>query len=171
MSRLFIEPISMEFAEIYKTAAEAYNRTPPAERNSGFDLHCDLADVNNKYSSYATLMGQGCRALAVDADGSPRAYWLAPRSSISKTPLTLANSLGLIDATYRGILKAAFVRSAEYTFTTHERLVQLAAADLRPWLEVVVVDALPGPETLRGAGGFGSTGLANVVPTATAEGK
>lgn len=158
MPRLFIEPVSMEFAAVYKTAAEAYNRTAPAERNSGFDLHCDLADINNKYSAYAALVGQGCRALAVDADGSQRAYWLAPHSSISKTPLTLANSLGLIDATYRGILKAAFVGSAEYTFTTHERLVQLAAADLRPWLEVVVVDALPGPDTTRGACGFGSTG-------------
>jgi len=42
----------------------------------------------------------------------------------------------------------------------HERLVQLATPDLRPWLEVVVVDALPGPTTARGTGGFGSTGKA-----------
>jgi dUTP pyrophosphatase len=158
MLRLFIEPVSMEFAALYKTAAEAYNCTPPSERNSGFDLHCDLADVNNKYSSYAALVGQGCRALAVDKDGVPRAFWLSPRSSISKTPLRLANSLGLIDGTYRGILKAAFVGTDDYTITPHERLVQIAAGDLRPWLEVVVVDALPGPTTERGAGGFGSTG-------------
>ena len=163
MLRLFIEPVSMEFAAVYKTAADAYNRTPPSERNSGFDLHCDLADVNNKYSSYAALVGQGCRALAVDAEGLPRAFWLTPRSSISKTPLRLANSMGLIDATYRGILKAAFAKLDDYSISTHERLVQLAAGDLRPWLEVVVVDALPGPDTLRGAGGFGSTGLSTVA--------
>ena len=59
MLRLFIEPVSMEFAAVYKTAADAYNRTPPSERNSGFDLHCDLADVNNKYSTYAALVGGG----------------------------------------------------------------------------------------------------------------
>ena len=153
----------MEFAAVYKTAADAYNRTPPSERNSGFDLHCDLADVNNKYSSYSSLIGQGCRAVAVDKEGVPRAFWLTPRSSISKTPLRLANSLGLIDGTYRGILKAAFVGIDDYKITPHERLVQLAAGDLRPWLEVVVVDALPGPETLRGAGGFGSTGKATVA--------
>ena len=163
MLRLFIEPVSMEFAAVYKTAADAYNRTPPSERNSGFDLHCDLADVNNKYSSYSSLIGQGCRAVAVDKEGVPRAFWLTPRSSISKTPLRLANSLGLIDGTYRGILKAAFVGIDDYKITPHERLVQLAAGDLRPWLEVVVVDALPGPETLRGAGGFGSTGKATVA--------
>ena len=163
MLRLFIEPVSMEFAAVYKTAADAYNRTPPSERNSGFDLHCDLADVNNKYSSYSSLIGQGCRAVAVDKEGVPRAFWLTPRSSISKTPLRLANSLGLIDGTYRGILKAAFVGIDDYKITPHERLVQLAAGDLRPWLEVVVVDVLPGPETLRGAGGFGSTGKATVA--------
>ena len=156
--RLFIEPLSMEFADLYSKSADIYNRTPPSERNSGFDLHCDVADVNNEYSAYAALVGQGCRALAVDKDGAPHAFWLAPRSSISKTPLSLANSLGLIDATYRGVLKAAFVGVDQYKIATHERLVQLAAPDLRPWVEVVVVDALPGPGTLRGGGGFGSTG-------------
>ena len=158
MLRLFIEPVSMGFAELYRKAADAYNSTPPTERNSGFDLHCDIADVNNKYSAYAALVGQGCRAVALDKDGNPRAFWLSPRSSISKTPLQLANSLGLIDGTYRGILKAAFIGTDEYPIMPHERLVQLAAPDLRPWLEVVVVDALPGPATVRGAGGFGSTG-------------
>ena len=158
MLRLFIEPVSMGFAELYRKAADAYNSTPPTERNSGFDLHCDIADVNNKYSAYAALVGQGCRAVALDKDGVPRAFWLTPRSSISKTPLQLANSLGLIDGTYRGILKAALIGTDDYRITPHERLVQLAAGDLRPWLEVIVVDALPSPDTARGAGGFGSTG-------------
>jgi dUTPase len=58
----------------------------------------------------------------------------------------------------------------DYKIAPHERLVQLAAGDLRPWLEVVIVDALPGPETLRGAGGFGSTGL-SVIAAATVESK
>lgn len=162
MPRLFIEPLSMEFADVYKTAADAYNSKPLAERNSGFDLHCDVADVNNEYSAYAALVGQGCRALAVDTNGLSNAYWLVSRSSISKTPLRLANAIGLIDATYRGVLKAAFVGVDQYKISTHERLVQLAAPDLLPWIEVVVVDALPGPTTLRGAGGFGSTGSTTV---------
>ena len=110
MLRLFIEPVSMGFAELYRKAADAYNSTPPTERNSGFDLHCDIADVNNKYSAYAALVGQGCRAVALDKDGAPRAFWLSPRSSISKTPLQLANSLGLIDATYRGWKSSLWMR-------------------------------------------------------------
>ena len=35
-----------------------------------------------------------------------KAYFLMPRSSISKTPLRLANSIGLIDGGYRGELMA-----------------------------------------------------------------
>ena len=35
-------------------------------------------------------------------------YYLYPRSSISKTPLILANSVGIIDSGYRGNIKACF---------------------------------------------------------------
>jgi len=172
MLRLFIEPLSMEFADIYRAAADVYNCTPFHERNSGFDLHCDLVDQNTAYSQYTTLIGQGCRALAVDPSGGQRAFWLVPRSSISKTPLILANSVGLIDATYRGVIRAAVARradpSGEYKLSHHERIVQIAAADLLPWEEVVIVDALPGPETLRGSGGFGSTGSTVVAGTTVA---
>ena len=36
----------------------------------------------------------------------PCSFLLLPRSSISKTPLRLSNSVGLIDAGYRGELQA-----------------------------------------------------------------
>lgn len=159
--RLFINPTSNAFAELYRSSADAYNTTPYQERNSGFDLFCDSAAVA-QLTPNTILVDQGCRAIAVDVDGSHRAYWLAPRSSISKTHWTLANSLGLIDATYRGVLKAAF-KGFHYRGgppDMHQRLVQVAPPDLRPWSEVVVVDELPVAlaVTSRGSGGFGSTG-------------
>jgi dUTP pyrophosphatase len=159
MSRLFLCPTSDEFAELYRSAADAYNRTPLAERNSGFDLFCDIEDTTDlQRNTY--LIGQGCRAVAVGPDGTPRAYWLAPRSSISKTEWRLANSMGLIDATYRGVLKAA-LWSIDNARPTHalngQRICQLATGDLSTWAEVVVVDELPGPMTERGEGRFGST--------------
>jgi dUTP pyrophosphatase len=160
MTRLFICPTSNEFAELYRNAADAYNRTHMSERNSGFDLFCDLLDTTT-LRHHTFLVGQGCRAVAVSTDGSTRAYWLAPRSSISKTEWRLANSMGLIDATYRGVLKAA-LWSVDTGSPTHalntQRLCQLATGDLTPWAEVVVVDELPGEKTARGEGGFGSTG-------------
>ena len=160
MTRLFICPTSNEFAELYKTAADAYNRTPPEQRNSGFDLFCDVEDTK-VLPHHTFLVGQGCRAIAIANDGSHRAFWLAPRSSISKTEWRLANSMGLIDATYRGVLMAA-LWSIEGKAPTHslngQRICQLATGDLAPWTEVVVVDELPGEATARGEGGFGSTG-------------
>jgi dUTP pyrophosphatase len=162
--RLFIAPVDNTFWKLYDDAANAYNATPYESRNSGFDLFCNGEDIDEKYSATASLIGQGCRALAVDTGGTPRAYWLSPRSSISKTPWRLANSLGLMDATYRGVVKAAvFSVDSDNTspnrITLHgQRLVQLVQPDLMPWDHVSVILTLPGPDTLRGEGGFGSTG-------------
>ncbi len=157
---LFIAPTQHE--SLYEKAAAEYNARAPAERDSGFDLYCDGGDVDTVYSKYAALVGQGCRALAVDESGGSRAFWLAPRSSISKTSWRLANSLGLIDATYRGVIKAALnstVGEALNPMSLHGmRLVQIVRADLCPWDSVMVVKELPGPGTLRLEGGFGSTG-------------
>jgi dUTP pyrophosphatase len=161
---LFIAPVDKTFWKLYSDAAEAYNGTTYDSRNSGFDLFCNGGDIDTSYSSTATLIGQGCRVLAMDTGGKHRAYWLTPRSSISKTPWRIANSMGLIDATYRGIVKAAVFsidsgNTTQNRITLHgQRLVQLAQPDLLPWDYISVVDSLPGDETLRGEGGFGSTG-------------
>jgi dUTP pyrophosphatase len=157
--RLFLVATNPVFADLYKRTADTYNRTAPEERSSGFDLFTDCADQDPTYSAHATLVSQGCRAIAVGPHG-PAGFWLAPRSSISKTPYRLANSLGLIDPTYRGVIKAAFDGQISIPSTTDSpmRLCQLVAPSLVPWLDVIVVDELPGPETFRGEGGFGSTG-------------
>lgn len=169
--RLFISPVNDEFADLYTRAADAYNVTPPEERNSGFDLYCNGSDLTD-VTENTVIVGLGCRALAVDRAGRPRAYWIAPRSSISKSKWSLANSLGLIDATYRGVLKAALRRPTwEETFDAEKehlvRYCQAATPDLIPWTEIIVVAELPGPATLRGEGGFGSTGHRPVDPSAT----
>ena len=161
MSRLFIVPTNDAFADLYRKSADAYNRTPPEERNSGFDLFCDATRVQEFGCS--SLVEQGCRALAVNTvTGLPMAYWLAPRSSISKSGWRLANSIGLIDATYRGVLMAALDSVNKASFTADkQRFVQLVAPSLEPWLDIIVVSEFPPASavTTRGAGGFGSTGL------------
>ena len=170
MNRLFIEPTVPESAERYRQLADTWNMTPPHERSSGFDLICypfDSADWIRLETPQTCLISQGCRVLATDDAGRPIAWWLAPRSSISKTPWRLANSIGLIDATYRGTVKAALDSLADGPDTVLRlgsagtaglRLVQAVAPGLTPWAEVIVVDTLPAPDTTRGAGGFGSTG-------------
>lgn len=95
------------------------------------------------------------------------AYRMVPRSSISKTPLMMANSEGIIDAGYRGSLKAAVrnVTSEEYTIKKGTALFQLVFPDLSPYSYDVVKAGSETAElffgegaTARGAGGFGSTG-------------
>ena len=92
---------------------------------------------------------------AATAEG--KSYFLMPRSSIIKTPLRMANSIGLIDAGYRGPIKAPVdnISSEPYTVEAGTRLFQLVAAGLEP-ITFEFVDELD--ETERGAGGFGSTG-------------
>jgi dUTP pyrophosphatase len=97
-------------------------------------------------------------------------YFIYPRSSISKTPLILANSVGVIDRGYRGSLKIALKYIPTLTDQIHhertreinsfklkrgERLVQICLPSLDPF-SIEVVDSVS--NTDRGEGGFGSTG-------------
>ena len=86
-------------------------------------------------------------------------YLLYPRSSIFKNNVYLANSVGVIDRTYRGTLMAAVgvidIESGA-TLAAGIRLVQVVAPDMGHIKQIRLVDSLP--ETVRGAGGFGSTG-------------
>ena len=86
-----------------------------------------------------------------------KAYYLFPRSSISKTPLRMSNSIGLIDGGYRGEIMASCdnIKNFDFTVETGQRLFQLVAIDSSP-ISYEVVKELT--ETTRGDGGFGSTG-------------
>ena len=80
-----------------------------------------------------------------------------PRSSISKPPLRLCNSIGLIDAGYRGEIIAAVdnIKEQPYKINVGERLFQLVAMNGSK-INFELVSELT--ETDRGTGGFGSTG-------------
>lgn len=83
-------------------------------------------------------------------------YMMFPRSSIYKTPLRLANSVGLCDAGYVGELKAPLHNTGHTTFHLKkgERYVQLVAPGLKE-STFTLVDTLR--TTSRNQGGFGST--------------
>lgn len=83
-------------------------------------------------------------------------YMMFPRSSISKTPLRLANSIGLCDAGYTGELKAPLYNTGNQPFHLKkgERYVQLVTPNLKE-VTFEIVKRLR--DTSRGTGGFGST--------------
>ena len=86
----------------------------------------------------------------------PSSYYLYPRSSIVKTPLRLANSVGIIDAGYRGNIMAFVdnIKGEDYVVEKGTRLFQICSGDLSP-LTFELVNSLS--DTSRGTGGFGST--------------
>jgi len=88
-------------------------------------------------------------------------YYLYPRSSISKTPFMMANSVGIIDAGYRGNIMAKvrkFGISLNTRINSGDKLFQICAPDLKS-IQVLVVSELS--ETSRGDRGFGSTNKLN----------
>jgi dUTP pyrophosphatase len=81
-----------------------------------------------------------------------------PRSGLAfKHGVTCLNSPGTVDADYRGEVKVILINLGEEDFVIRrgERIAQLVIAPVVQaiWAEVASLD-----ETVRGAGGFGSTG-------------
>lgn len=136
--------------------AQKYQEKANYKEDSGFDLYCpyDLVIPANSYSNEVNLY---IMCEMVDS-GINVPYLLLPRSSTgSKTPLRLCNSMGLIDAGYRGMIKAFVdnISDKDYKITKGDRLFQIVAPGLDP-ISCEVVNELSGSE--RGVGGFGSTG-------------
>jgi dUTP pyrophosphatase len=160
---LYIKPSSAS-KDVYATTAATYMSRPYHERDAGFDLFSEIINVDpiQSAASPSTMIDQQLVAACYDTERKLfRAYWMLPRSSLSKTPMRLANSVGLIDAGYRGSIKAAVSNfgAAKFEAPANNRYFQLATPDLLPWDRIEIVDEIPGGETLRGAGGFGSTGV------------
>lgn len=82
---------------------------------------------------------------------------LRPRSSVWKTGMVLSNSVGTIDETYTGEVSAIFYHLFPDMpiYKVGERIGQIKIGLTYP-MKFVEVDELDG--TMRGAGGFGSTG-------------
>ncbi|MDE7380216.1 MAG: dUTP diphosphatase [Clostridia bacterium] len=75
----------------------------------------------------------------------------------SKRNLAPANKVGVVDCDYRGEVKVALHNhgETEQTVAVGERIAQLVVA---PYITAEFVEAKELSDTVRGAGGFGSTG-------------
>jgi dUTP pyrophosphatase len=136
--------------------------------DSGFDLMCIKSQtIPNKSYGNKVLLGVKCAMTAYNtAEYTPVGkfncgYYLYPRSSTgTKTTLRLANSVGIIDAGYRGEICAVFDNTADEPVEVQQdqRLVQICRGDLGPFLVEIVSSESKLGSTHRGTGGFGSTG-------------
>ena len=126
--------------------------TPPDQYDSGLDLYIPH-DITIPKGAKGFKIKHHINCMPSEKHG----YYLYPRSSISKGPLRLSNSVGIIDYGYRGDIMAPVdnIGDCHYFIGKGTRSFQICAPDLKP-IELVLVDTLP--ESSRGDGGFGSSG-------------
>jgi len=157
---LCVDESDTSLLQKYENAVEKHNREVRSSKypNSGFDLFFPNDTKIGSISSEMVSMNVKCEMHMV---GRPTGYYVYPRSSISKTPLFLANHVGIIDSGYRGPIICAFRNlngeSIPYMVEQYSRLTQICAPDLRPILVELVDDSFF-ENSERGSGGFGSTG-------------
>jgi dUTP pyrophosphatase len=116
----------------------------------GYDLTC--IGIYKHLSDRVTLYETAVKV------SPPPGYYIEiiPRSSMSGSNYALANSIGVIDPTFRGSLKVALwkinplIPDIEFPFTLCQIVLRKAE-----YTEIVQVESLD--ETDRGEGGFGST--------------
>ena len=90
----------------------------------------------------------------------PSGYFgmLCPRSGLGKCGISLANTIGIIDSDFRGEISVLLKNNNDNHFRL-EKGTRMAQLIIVPYIssEIEVVDDLE--ETVRGSGGFGSTGV------------
>ena len=175
---IFVDDDDTKLKQLYIDAAYEHNKNiENAFYDAGFDLFlpknenkeedCTLFYLHkvNKVDFKVKCCAQICKTENFKMRYYSPFYTYA-RSSISKTPLRLANNQGIIDAGYRGNLIGMFdcLNTADlYTngafISEYSRILQICSPELLP-IYVNIVDKLEdlGPTTLRGEGGIGSTG-------------
>ena len=142
--------------KICKLSDEAVIPTYAHPGDAGMDVVATSVNITDDYIEYGT-------GLSFEV---PEGYCMLifPRSSNSKKDLILANSVGVLDSTYRGELKLRFKKCyqpviyglvAKNIYDVGDKVGQIMILPY-PQVNFIEVDSLS--ETERGDGGFGSTG-------------
>ena len=142
--------------KICKLSENAVIPTYAHPGDAGMDVVATSVNVTDDYIEYGT-------GLSFEV---PEGYCMLifPRSSNSKKDLILANSVGILDSTYRGEFKLRFKKCyqpviyglvAKAIYDVGDKVGQIMILPY-PQINFTEVDSLS--ETERGDGGFGSTG-------------
>lgn len=182
---------TMDLRLCYESLIEEHNKvalsviTSPhgGEFNAGFDLFvptsmvvygndtikidhlvkCRMTKIIPHFSStFNTYLDKNGILRHYYTTNIPVSFYLYPRSSTgTKTPLRLANSVGIIDSGYRGPLITAFdnLKNKEFNIQDKQRLAQVCSPDISYPIYAILIDNEEDlGKTKRGGGGFGSTG-------------
>ena len=177
----------IEIVKMYTEKTAEHNKKvgESACADSGFDLFIpydvsshDFGYTDNRLSpvTFRVSLGVKC-AMSVAAvatttgeiERRATGYYLYPRSSIVKTPFRMANSVGIIDAGYRGEIMAVVDNIDSASNDTSvclkrymppmSRMFQICSPTLEPFMIRIVESEDQLGLTERGSCGFGSTGV------------
>jgi dUTP pyrophosphatase len=122
--------------------------------SAGMDLYAAVENDICIYAGQTQMIPTGIR-IAIPSDHEAQ---VRPRSGLAaKHGVTVLNTPGTIDADYRGEIKVILINHGQKAFivTRGLRIAQMVVAKYER-LTITEVDDLD--DTVRGSGGFGSTG-------------
>lgn len=143
---------------LFKKLSHAGDLPLPSYESShaaGMDVRAALSEPIELKPGQRTLIPTGFQMAL------PEGYeaQIRPRSGLAyKNGITMLNTPGTIDADYRGEVKVLAINHGDRLFTVNhgDRIAQMVIAPVQQMF-VEEVDDLPDSE--RGSGGFGSTGI------------
>lgn len=161
------------YEEKFKSQREKVSKFVNGENicvDAGIDIFTP-SENTMMYRSAANKLGTSlrCGMYFVDTNGDvfPSGYYMYPRSSTgSSTPLRLTNSVGIIDAGYRGELMGYFNNihpNYDYPVEKYQRLLQICSPNITYPIYPEFVNDVNDLNMFitnneRESGGFGSTG-------------
>ena len=122
--------------------------------SSGMDLMAFLENPINIKPQQSVLIPTGI-SIAIPEDTEVQ---IRPRSGLAaKYGISVLNTPGTIDSDYRGEIKIILFNHGkeEFIINNNDRIAQMI---LMPILKAELEESENLPKTLRGSGGFGSTG-------------
>ncbi len=124
------------------------------EGSSGMDLMALIENPITIKSQNSALIPTGL-SIAIPEDTEVQ---IRPRSGLAaKSNISVLNTPGTIDSDYRGEIKIILFNHGkeEFTVNNNDRIAQMI---LMPVLKAEFKEVEELPKTVRGSGGFGSTG-------------
>ena len=129
------------------------------EGSSGLDLMAFIDKPINLPSKESVLVPTGI-SVAISNDLEIQ---IRPRSGLAaKSNISVLNTPGTIDSDYRGEIKIILFNhgSENFIINNNDRVAQMV---LTPVMEMELEEANELPKSVRGEGGFGSTGKWKIV--------
>lgn len=143
------------FTKINKKRKNAIIPERATPGSAGFDLYACIDEDLTLSPGQSTLIPTG---IAIELPNNNTAAFIFARSGLAtKHGISLSNGVGVVDSDYRGEIYVGLrnFSSNEYVIQKNERIAQMI---IMPIISSSLIEVSSLNDTVRGNGGFGSTG-------------